>query len=356
MILTYKFRIRGKHAAELNRQARAVNFVWNYCNETQQKTVRDCRKWLSAFDLHRLTAGSSAILGVHSHTIKQVCHYYHRSRQASGKPWLRWRGMKSLGWVPFSTGHVTFDGRFFKFHGARYETMHLRDMPSGVRIGAGSFNADSRGRWYINVPVEVATADRAPLARVGIDLGLKTLATLSDGQKFEMPRFYRESESVLASAQRSRKTNRARAVHRKIAHRRNDFLHKLSHKLSTQYGLIIVGDISPSKLAQTNMAKSVLDAGWSDLKAKFSYKSIRNGGACLEVSEHMTTQTCSECGTLPPSRPKGIAGLGVREWECSDCGTVHDRDVNAALNILRLGLETLAEGARLGSSHRRVGG
>jgi putative transposase len=79
---------------------------------------------------------------------------------------------------------------------------------------------------------------------------------------------------------------------------------------------------------------------------------LRSGGMLLEVSEHLTTQTCSKCGRLPSSRPRGIAGLGIREWSCDDCGAVHDRDVNAAKNILRCGLTALAEGAstsRLGS-------
>lgn len=94
------------------------------------------------------------------------------------------------------------------------------------------------------------------------------------------------------------------------------------------------------------MAKSVLDAGWSDFKRMLSYKSIRNGGSTLEVSESLTTQVCSECGCLPPSRPKGIADLSKRVWACDDCGTEHDRDVNAARNILRIGLDALVEGAR----------
>jgi putative transposase len=93
------------------------------------------------------------------------------------------------------------------------------------------------------------------------------------------------------------------------------------------------------------MAKSVLDAGWSDLKRMLSYKAIMHGGSTLEVCEAWTTQVCSECGCLPASRPRGIANLRIREWRCDDCGTVHDRDVNAARNILRLGLETLVEGA-----------
>lgn len=347
MILTYKLRIRDKHAAELNRQARAVNVVWNYCNETQQKAVRDRRKWLSWIDLCRLTAGSSGDLGLHSGTIQQVCVHYDRSRKQNRKAWLRWRGHKSLGWVPFNTGHVRFDGETLKFRGLCYETMHLRNMPAGVKIGAGSFNADRRGRWYINISVEVETADRAPLARVGIDLGLRTLAAMSDGQKIEAPQFFRKSEEAIAVAQRAGKTKRARAINAKVTNRRKDFLHKLSHKLSTQYGLIVVGDVSSSKLSQTSMAKSVYDAGWSDLKRMLSYKSIRNGGGTLEVSERMTTQTCSECGSLPPSRPRGIAGLSNRMWRCDDCGTDHDRDHNAARNILRLGLETLIGGAPL---------
>lgn len=93
------------------------------------------------------------------------------------------------------------------------------------------------------------------------------------------------------------------------------------------------------------MAKSVHDAGWSDFKRMLSYKAIRHGGMFLEVSEAYSTQVCSECGSLPASRPKGIADLGIREWTCDDCGTVHDRDVNAARNILRTGQRALDEGA-----------
>jgi putative transposase len=342
--LTYKFRLRDKHAAELNRQARAVNIVWNYCNETQQKAAQAGRKWLDYSDLARLTAGASKQLDIHAHTIQKVCRQYDCSRSAKRKPWLRWRGRKSLGWVPFNTGKVMFDGATFKFRGVRYETMHLRDLPAGVKIAAGSFNQDSKGRWYINCPVEVATADRAPFTRVGIDLGLKTLATLSDGRKIETPRFYRASEAALATAQRARKTKRARAIHTKIANRRKDFMHKLSAQLSKEYGLIVIGDVSPSKLAQTRMAKSIHDAGWSDLKRCLSYKTHLRGGGTLEVSERNTSGDCSSCGAR--SGPRGLKDLRIREWTCGDCGSVHDRDVNAAQAILARGLASLVEGAR----------
>ena len=350
MQLTYRYRIRDKHAKRLAAQARAATYVWNFCNETQQKAARDGRKWLSGYDLWRLVAGATKEgLNLHSHSAMRVCIQYDKSRRQHKRPWLKWRSRRSLGWVPFNTGHVQLRDGGFVFRGKRYEVWLHRDLPEGVKtkIGAGSFSQDTRGRWYINCPVEVAEATEAPLKYVGIDLGLKELATLSTGDKIEVPQFYRKSEARLATSQRARKTRRARAIHAKTANRRRDFLHKASNKLAREYGLVVVGNVSPSKLAQTNMAKSVLDAGWSRLRDMLSWKlRLRSGGMLLEVSERYSSQVCSECGCLPSSRPRGIADLGIREWCCDDCGSVHDRDVNAARNILRTGLGALAEGAR----------
>lgn len=348
MQITYKLRLRDKHIADLTRQARAVNYVWNYCNHTQRTAARSCRRWLTGYDLIGLTAGTSTELDLHAHTIQRVCLAYAAARRAHKKPWLRWRGRRSLGWVPFNTGHVSFDGDAFTFRDVRYETMHLREIPTGAVIGAGSFNADARGRWYINLPVEVLEATSASITHVGIDLGLKDFATLSTGEKIAAPCFYRASEARLATAQRARKTKRVRAIHAKAATRRRDWLHQQSARIVKDHGLIIIGNVNASKFAQTTMAKSVLDAGWSAFRDMLCYKArLRGGGACLEVSEHLSTQTCSECGGLPASRPRGIAGLRERVWRCDDCGAEHDRDVNAARNILRLGQQTLGGGAHV---------
>src|SRR5258708_1337909 len=196
MILTFKFRLRDRHSAELSRQARAVNYVWNYCNETQQKAVQSGRKWLTGYDLQKLTAGSSTELNLHAHTIQRVCHQYDYSRKLHKKAWLRWRGRKSLGWVPFNQGHVTFDGATFRFRGVHYQPMHLRDIPDGAIIHAGSFNADSRGYWYINVPIELPaeTFERSGETAVGADLGLKSLAVLSTGETMATPQHYRQAQ------------------------------------------------------------------------------------------------------------------------------------------------------------------
>jgi putative transposase len=352
MQLTVKLRLRDKHAAELNRQARAVNFVWNYCNEAQKhfaqwdyRIAKRSQLWLSYGSLAALTAGVAQELGLHSHTVQRVCREYEKARKQHERRWLRFRGRKSLGWVPFNTGHVSFDGEAFTFRGERYTAMHLRDiLKPGIKIGAGSFNQDACGRWYINCPVEVECFNQAPNTRVGIDLGLEKVIALSDGTKIAAPRLYRASEARLATLQRAKKTpKRVRRIHAKTANRRKDWQHKVTSKITKQYGLIVVGDVSPSKLAKTRFAKSVLDAGWAGLKQMFSYKSIRNGGGTLEVNEAWTSQVTSCCGVMPDERPRGIRGLGIREIVC-DCGNVLDRDVNAARNILRLGLETLAGG------------
>jgi putative transposase len=347
MKLTFRYRIKDKHASRLNTQARAVNFVWNFCNETQKKAVREQRPWLSGYDLANLVAGCTREgLDLHSHSALRVCLEYDKSRCQNKKPWLKWRSRRSLGWVPFNTGHVSLRDGAFVFRKQRYDVWLHRHLPETAKIGAGSFSQDSRGRWYINCPVEVKEAVVASVENVGIDLGLKDFATLSTGEKIEMPQFYRKSEASLCTSQRARKTKRTRAIHAKVANRRKDFLHKESARLVKRYGLIIVGDVSSSKLSQTRMAKSVLDAGWSRFKEFLSYKSrLRGGGTLLEVSERFTTQTCSNCGSLPPSRPRGIAGLCNRLWRCDDCGTEHDRDVNAALNIRRIGLDSLEGGA-----------
>jgi transposase len=172
---------------------------------------------------------------------------------------------------------------------------------------------------------------------------LKTLATLSTGKKIEAPRHYRKLEEKLATAQRANDHDLMRAINAKIANRRRDHMHKWTTWVARNYRVIFVGDVSSSSLAKTKMAKSVFDAGWYASRAALCYKASRHRGMADEVSELFTTQICSECGVKPSSRPRGIADLGMRDWECSACGAIHDRDVNAARNILDLGLSALSK-------------
>lgn len=343
---TIKLRVSDKHAAMLRRKARAVSYVWNYCNETQMKAAKMQRRWLSGFDLQKLTAGSSKMLGLHANSINAICLEYFYKRRASKRPWLRFRGRKTLGWVPVKGIDLKKVAAGYQWHGTVFRTLHDRPETCVAKYGACSFNCDARGRWYLNICVPMERAEKKEAANpVGIDLGLNDLAALSTGEIVENPKQLARLAGKLGKAQRAGKKRLAASVHAKIRNTRADFLHKLSKRITDAHDLIVVGNVSSSKLAKTCFAKSVLDAGWSTLRHQLSYKSLRNGGSYAVVSEYLTSQSCSSCGALPPGRPKGIAGLGMRNFECSECGVSLNRDINAAKNILsRFSQETLAEG------------
>jgi len=341
---TLKVRVKDKHAPLLSQMARQVNFVWNYINELSQRSIKERRTFLSEYDLHPYTKGAGKELGLHSQTLQVIAGEYVTRRKQFKKSRLNWRksggSRRSLGWVPVNTGASSWkNGQVF--HSGHYFRVWDSYGLADYRFRSASFNEDARGRWYFNVVVDAKVQTSSGQDMIGIDLGLKTTATCSDGSVLESGRFYRDLEPALAVAQRAGKKARVRAIHAKIANRRKDALHKFSRALIERCSLICVGDVSPQKLVKTTMAKSVLDAGWGQLKTMLSYKCDHAGVVFTEVNESYTTQTCSCCGALPDSRPRGIAGLGIREWAC-DCGAVHDRDVNAARNILAVGLDRLA--------------
>lgn len=309
MILSYRYRVKGKSAAKaLARMARAVNRVWNYCGGAQEHARRWDRRWPSGFDLINLTSGSSRELGLHC-----------------------WRGRKSLGWVPFQAARaIRLDVAAAVFLGRRYRLWLSR--PVDGRIKSGCFAQDAAGRWFLNLQVEVEERTDCGAGEVGIDLGLATLATLSTGEKIENPRHLRRHEAALARAQRAGRKKRARAIHTRIKNARRHHLHQVTTRLVRENRRIVVGNVSAAKLARTRMVKSVLDAAWSTLRQQLRYKAMAHGAEYVEADERWSSRLCSACGAR--SGPKGIAQLGVRDWVCEDCGVVHDRDHNAALNIL----------------------
>lgn len=329
--------------------AREVNFCWNYINDLSHKHTQRTGKFFSSYEIQKYTAGATKEgLTILSNSICGIADEYVARRFKARKARLRWRiskgARRSLGWIPFKkgdlyyrNGQLRYNGRFF----GMWDSYGLSDY----ELRSGSFSQDARGRWYANICVEPKRKQSVGTSAIGIDLGLKDFATLSNGEKVEAQRIYRNAEKDLAAAQRARKASRVKAIHAKIKNRRADFLHKLSTRLVSENGAIFVGKVNASALAQTVLAKSVLDAGWSAFRTMLKYKCDHAGVLFKEVNEAFSTQTCSSCGALPETRPKGIAGLGIREWTCTECGAHHDRDVNAARNILRLGHETLVAGA-----------
>ena len=357
---TLRLRIKDKHARVLSAMAREVNQVWNFCNETSRRAIRERHQWLSGYDLQKLTNGYSKCDGIHigSPTVQQVCEDYAKARKQFKKAKLRWRvsnpqsSKYSLGWIPFKARALQYKAGQIAFAGQKFSLWDSYGL-ADYELRAGSFSEDSRGRWYLNVVVKVQAKGSSATASVGIDLGLKEVAVASNGQRIE-GRFYRKLEADLGIAQRAHKKRRVKAIHAKIANQRKDALHKFSTALVRENAAIFVGDVASSKLVKTKMAKSTLDAGWASLKTMLEYKSHQAGIVFEVVNESYTTQTCSCCGAIPASSPKGRAGLGIREWVCSDCGAVHDRDVNAAKNILAAGHRRLAEGIPVSSGGEDV--
>ena len=346
-IKTLKVRVKDKHANILEQMARDANFVWNFYNDLSYKHLQRKRQWMTGYDLQKYSKGTSRYLSIESTAIQVIAEEYVTRRKQFRKARLRWRvphgARKSLGWVPFKKGAAQWVNGQVKYAGYYFKVWDSYGL-SGYDFRAGNFSQDARGRWYFNVVVKVNTEQGKGKgkAMVGIDLGCKEAATDSNGDGIK-GREYRKLEKKLGIAQRARNKKRIKNIHAKIKHRRQDSLHQYSRKLVNNNAVIFVGNVNSLALVKTKMAKSVLDAGWGMLKTMLEYKSAYAGIVFEEIDEAYTTQTCSSCGLIPDSSPKGRAELGIREWTCSVCGTTHDnRDINAARNILAVGLDRLA--------------
>jgi transposase len=338
MLLTYRCRVKDAPAGKrLARMAVSVNQVWNDCGGIQNDTRRHNKRWPSFPDLARLTAGSAKELGLHSDTVQDVLQQWVKARdKARRRP--RWRAsrgaQRALGWVPFQCARpLKVEGETVTLLGKKDRLWLSRPIPADIR--SGSFSEDAKGRWYLNLVCEVADGLPAGTGEVGIDRGRKNLAALSTGEKIETPRPVRQAAAKLARAPRAGRQALARKIHRKVAAQRRHFLHEQSTRIVRENALICVGDVNSAALARTQMAKSVLDAGWSRCRSMLHYKAIRHGARFVETNERHSTQSCSACGAR--GGPSGPKGLRVRAWGCDGCGTSHDRDTNAALNILRSG-------------------
>ena len=204
---------------------------------------------------------------------------------------------------------------------------------------------DSAGRYFASFVVQIDSTPLSPVdVETGIDLGLTHFAVLSNGRKVTNPRYLRNAERRLKRAQQalSRKhkgsANRAKArtrvarLHAKVRDTRRDFHHKLSTTIIRENQAVYVEDLAVAAPARTRMAKSVHDAGWSAFVSMLEYKAARYGRTFGRINRwYPPSKLCSTCGAVTGKMP-----LHVRRWTCA-CGTTHDRDVNAAKNILAAG-------------------
>ena len=367
MLTTWKYRIKdsSRTGRTLKRMARAVNTVWNFSKETQIQALhrRSARiivdkktlepvgipNFLSSTELDALVAGSSKELGLHSQTVQAVTQEYVKKR-IQHKKLLRWRGKKSRGWVPFKASAVKVHADHITYSGNRFRYWNSRSLPDDAKIKCGSFNQDARGRWYVSVTFESETIGaQIGTDEVGIDPGVKTLATLSDGTKIDRPNLRQQYLKKIRRIERTRKFARRKqaksrrfgalpkekqvaSLAAKVANARHDYLHKESTKLVARCKTIVMGDLSCRFLNRNKKLSGIsLDSGLGSFRAMLRFKADRAGATYVEVSERDSTRTCSNCGWKHPRR----IGLGVRFWTCEGCSVFWDRDVNAAKNIFK---------------------
>jgi putative transposase len=209
------------------------------------------------------------------------------------------------------------------------------------------------GKWYVSFSVEVEP-ERLPLSAesVGVDVGLMSFATLSNGEQIANPRFYRRDEADLKRVQKlkdaaknaqkwdeNRHRKKALAhIHERIANRRSDFAHKRSRELVNTYQTIVFEDLAPQQMGARGgrgMRKSIMDVAWSQFVGMTIGKAEEAGRTVILVNPRDTSKMCSDCGELVEKK------LSERTHTCPHCGLVMDRDRNAALNILHRGLQTL---------------
>jgi len=338
---TLRLKVRVEAYPWLNAAAVEVNQVFNWANATSidaaDRNRRAKAKLLSGFDLCNLSAGATEFFErVGADTIQRICVEYAAKRRAARRVKLRWRvsrgSRRSLGWVPFKAANLKRRGVAPRFCGKAFRVFE-RERLEAVKWRDGCFAQDACGDWWLCLPIKIAVEQKtAPRDAVGIDLGLKEIAVTSEGERLEAGRWTQEFAGRLATAQRRGHKRQAKRLHRKAARCRADALHKFSRRMVDQYQNIVVGDVSSPKLAKTRLAKAVLDSGWGMLRAQLQYKGPAAGRSVQVVSETYTSVTCSSCGAL--SGPRGVNGLIVRSWVCRECGDSHDRDVNAARNIL----------------------
>jgi putative transposase len=337
---TLKLKLNVRQRLQLEEWLSHLTAVYNWAIKKIENDAKD-GIYYTPYTFQNLLKDHGTRLGIPSHTLQGMLSLAHiawqrRFKKLAKKPRLKGRRNK-LNSIPFPDPiKAPRDGRI-RIPGVGSLGFYKQALPN-AKIKCGRIIKRATG-WYLCLSIDTApnAIDLLANGTVGIDPGFSTLLTLSTGEKIDHPKELQVKFQRLAQAQRGRNQGLIGRIHQRIANQRRDRNHKLSRRLVAENQLIVFSKDNLNGLSK-KFGKSVASSAIGQLRQMLSYKSQFCGREYVEVDSRNSTMTCSTCGRL--SGPRGFAGLKVRQWTCTACGSTHDRDINAARNTLFAGAGT----------------
>jgi putative transposase len=363
ILKAYKYRVYPTHvqAEFLDRNFGAVRFLWNQFVGSfngydkgpvlpeNEKILKDRHLWM-----HEVS--SQALQQKRMDWFEFKKQFFNKKRKVKlGRPSYKKRGVSNDSFrlpgacIGFNKA-IDFDKGTLKIP-KMTPLKVVYDRRFSGQLRSVTLSKNKCNQYFVSILVQEEIEVKQSTGRsIGIDLGLKHLCILSNGMKIDNPRWFRETQAKLKRAQQhlSRKTKgsnrrerqrlKVAKLHLKVANQRRDFQHNFSSWLVENYDTIITEDLNVRGMVKNRkLAKSISDASWSSLVSMIAYKSNWYGRSFHKIDRwYPSSKTCSSCGHKETNM-----GLQIRDWVCSSCGTKHDRDLNAATNILHKGLDDL---------------
>jgi len=358
MVVQQMFRYRlypsKKHKERLINSFKTCKEIYNFLLDTSIKTYKEFGKTLRKFDYDKMLKGqfkmvySQVAQNVSDRVHKAFSNFFRRVKDPKEK-------RKGFPRFKSRVNSITFPQSGFKFvSNKRLFASKIGNIPIVLhRVPKGknktlTIKQNKAGQWFATFAceVDIPAVKHSSTDKIGLDVGLESYAVLSNGEFIDNPRHLVQSERRLKLLQRrlSRKkkgsSNRRKArfrlakQHIKVVNQRNDFMHKLSHRIAKSYSFIAIENLNVKGMLNNHwLAKSISDASWSNFIKCLEYKAVTSGSKLVKVNPKNTSKICSKCGTIVD------IPLSKREFLCPNCGFACHRDLNASINILKVGTD-----------------